>query len=122
MNLEKILLAESGLEKIMGDIIRVLSLCMGALWIGELYMEMDAFYKSMEEEPPEKESVEKALHRLEDLDIITLMPRIRATEDPRGEETILVKLLNYSGIMSRVRRDNRLADYLNRYKKALEGY
>ena len=122
MRLDDILQAESGHEKIMGDIIRVLSLCMGALWIGELYMEVKAFYRSLEEEPPGDESIDNALHRLEDLEIVALTPGIRATESPMGEESILVKLLRYNDVAMRLSSDPRLAEYLDRYRRALRRY
>jgi hypothetical protein len=119
LKIDDILLAESGLEKVMGDIVRVLSICMGALWIRELYMEIDAFYRSLDETPPKQTSVEEALSRLEDMGIIEMTPAIKATMGPEGEKTVLVRLLQYNRVVSRIRKDSRLADYIIRYKRIL---
>ncbi len=109
--LNDILSSDKGLGKVMGDILRVLYLCLGSLWLPELMMELRGFRETLGEEAPNIEEVSKALDELHKMGFIERRRGIRATFDREGEETFLISIKRSPEILSALLRDRRVVRY-----------
>ena len=90
--LDEILSASSGLEKLMGDILRVLTIFTGALWLWEIYQELKGFRFTLGEEPPTLGDVTRAINKLSNEGFILTEKRIRASLGGEGIEDVLITL------------------------------
>ena len=109
--LDEILSSQSDDMMLKGDIIRVLTICMGALWIDELYPEVNVFRRALGDSPVSNREVDKALEDLVEAGFIDVSPRIKAGERAEGIKSKLVKLVNFHEIAGRVLRDERVSRY-----------
>ena len=113
--IDSILRSNEYMESIMGDILRVLALCMGALWIDELYDEVNAFRISLGDSLISRSDVDEAIGRLRDIGLITIEDRIKAGEFGEGVRSKLVSLKDLGDVYIYIRLDDRY----NRYKELL---
>ena len=105
------LASSEGKGLLMGDILRVLLVCMGALWLPELRAELEGFRRTLGEEPPTESEVSEALRELEEAGLVRVKPGIRATHRPEGERTYLVELVRDESVLRAIAADERLARY-----------
>ena len=111
----KILVRPQGrLEKLMGDVLRVLALSLGAIWLSEIRYEVEAFRRTLGEyEDVTEEEVEEAVLRLRDLGLIACEHRIRGVLDERqGVPDLLVSIRSRAEVAKVLRRDERTQRYL----------
>ena len=101
---------------LMGDIIRILYICMGALWIDELYAELSAFRRALGEDEPDNKDIDKALDILRDSEIIEIRPAIKATTGEKGVKSKLVKLLDIE-VYTHIHRDPRYIRYRSLFRE-----
>ncbi len=111
MNVDEVLRADSGLGKVMGDVLRTLYLCAGALWLPELLAELEGFKSTLGESPYTKEEVEKAVKELKAMGLVEVRPGIRATMEPQGEKTVLISLKRSAEVISSLSSDSRISHY-----------
>jgi len=91
-----ILGASTGLNKVMGDVLRILILFAGSLWLWEIYLELKGFRTTLSEESPTLGDVVRAVNRLSKEGFVTTEKRIRASLRGEGFEDLLVSLnLNF---------------------------
>ena len=94
--LMNILSASTGLSKVMGDVLRILILFAGSLWLWEIYLELKGFRATLSEESPTLGDVVRAVNRLSKEGFVTTEKRIRASLRGEGFEDLLVSLnLNF---------------------------
>ena len=99
-------------EGLMGDIIRVLGLCMGRLWLSEIGPEIEAFRRTVgKEEAVDDELLMKAIRRLEGLGIVDSESKIKATYGG-GEPDVLVGLKDYFVVLTSLKDDPDYITYL----------
>ncbi|HDJ83562.1 MAG TPA: hypothetical protein ENG44_01025, partial [Desulfurococcaceae archaeon] len=92
MDIKDVLSANSGLEKVMGDVLRVLGLYR-RLWLSEIYAEIRGMNATLNEETPKLSDVEKAVEKLQKLGYITVERRTRASLSSMGSiEDLLITL------------------------------
>ena len=95
-HLMNILGASTGLNKVMGDVLRILILFAGSLWLWEIYLELKGFRTTLSEESPTLGDVVRAVNRLSKEGFVTTEKRIRASLRGEGFEDLLVSLnLNF---------------------------
>jgi len=119
--LEELLKSDSGMNKVMGDVIRVLYLCMGALWLPELLDEYKVFTKALDDVPANDEVVMEAIDELSRLGIVNVREGIRATFTPEGEKTFLISLREESIKVDVLRNDERIRKYRDLWSSYLKG-
>ncbi len=107
----RFLASSEGRALLMGDILRVLLVCMGALWLPELRAELEGFRRTLGEEPPTESEVGEALRELEAAGLVRVKPGIRATHRPEGERTYLIELVRDESVLRAIAVDERLARY-----------
>ncbi len=117
MDIERLLNASEGKEKIMGDVLRTLYLFSGTLWLPELYNEYVGFVRTLGEEPVDFEDVKEAVEVLREVNLVTATEGIRGTSKPEGERTLLISLSKDLELRSRLGRDRRVLAYLGEWKK-----
>jgi hypothetical protein len=115
----RFLASSEGKELLMGDILRVLLVCMGALWLPELKAELEGFRRTLGEEPPSEPEIEEALRELESTGLVRVKPGIRATHRPEGERTYLIQLTRDESILRIIAADDRLARYTKIWEDVL---
>ncbi len=103
----------------MGDILRVLLVCMGALWLPELRAELEGFRRTLGEEPPTESEVGEALRELEATGLVRVKPGIRATHRPEGERTYLIELVRDESVLRAIAADERLSRYSRIWNEVL---
>ena len=105
------LASREGRGLLMGDILRVLLVSMGALWFPELIAELEGFRRTLGERPPTEAEVSEALKELAASGLVRIRPGIRATHRPEGEKTYLVELVKDEAVLRTIASDERLAKY-----------
>jgi len=117
MDIKDVLSANSGLEKVMGDVLRVLGLYR-RLWLSEIYAEIRGMNTSLNEETPKLSDVEKAVEKLQKLGYITVERRTRASLSSMGSiEDLLITLSQKPEIIQALANDKKLQEYNQlRYK------
>lgn len=118
--LSKVLEAEEGIEKVMGDILRTLFLFSGALWMPELIGEYEGFVRTLGEEPVAKEVLEEALGKLKDAGLVDVKPGIRATHLSGGEKTVLISLKRSPEVLATLSTDSRVMMYRSEWAKYMQ--
>ena len=119
-DLRNVLSFNEGLGKVMGDVLRVLYLCMGSLWFPELIMELRGFRETLGEEAPSSDEVKRAVNELAKLGLIEMRRGIRATFYREGEETYLISVRRTPEILSELLRDERVRRYRDIWKQVFE--
>ena len=117
VDLKTILSASKGLEKVMGDVLRVLGLYR-RLWLSEIYAEIRGMNASLNEESPRFSDVEKAVEELRKLGYIIVEQRTRASlSTTNGVKDLLVILNQKTEILQALANDRKLQEYNRlRYK------
>ena len=117
MDIKNILSANTGLEKVMGDVLRVLGLYR-RLWLSEIYAEIRGMNASLNEELPRFSDVEKAVEELRKLGYIIVEQRTRASlSTTNGVKDLLVILNQKTEILQALANDRKLQEYNRlRYK------
>ncbi len=111
MELTSILSAKQGLNKVMGDVLRVLALYR-RLWLSEIYSEIIGMNRSLGEEEPKFDEVVNAVKALEKLDYVEVKEGVRASFQSTGStKDFLVALKNPYKILSMVLADEKLRRY-----------
>ncbi len=111
MDLKSILSAKQGLEKVMGDIIRVLAIYR-RLWLSEVYSEIVSMNRSLGEEEPSMTSVVEAAKNLENLGFIELKKGMRASfSSTSSVEDFLVSLRDPYKTIPIIMSDEKLRRY-----------
>jgi len=81
------------MELLMGDIVRVLNLLLGTLWLSELSAELSSFRSSLERPATfSDEELENAIKTLKDLNIVSIQKGLKATFE-RPKPDVLVGLV-----------------------------
>jgi len=106
-----ILSASTGLEKVMGDVLRILALFTGSLWLWEIYLELKGFRTTLSEEPPTLGDIVRAVDRLSKEGFVTAEKRIRASLRGEGFEDLLVSLNLGLEERTRLLMDSRVRRY-----------
>ena len=97
-----------------GDIIRVLSLGLGRLWLSELVMELDGFRASLGEcGKISKEAVLIALDDLREVGIVDCDDRLKSRLNGESVPDKLISLLNYPSVAAILKNDARYSNYLS---------
>ena len=118
--LSKVLEAEEGLEKVMGDVLRTLFLFSGALWMPELIGEYEGFVRTLGEEPVGKDVLEEAVGKLKDAGLVDVKPGIRATHISGGEKTVLISLKRSPEVLAALSTDSRVMRYRSEWSKYMK--
>ncbi|MCX8168725.1 MAG: hypothetical protein N3E39_00655 [Candidatus Methanomethylicia archaeon] len=103
-------------DKITGDVIRVLSLGMGKLWLSELVLEINAFRRSLGFEEVDEEDVKNSIRVLEADGIITSESRLRSQLFGESVMDILISLVDYPSIVNELKNDERYNAYISKYR------
>lgn len=109
--MERFLKATEGLEGVMGDVLRVLYMCLGSLWLSELFGEYRVFVETLGGVPASEESVRKAVDELSNAGLVNVREGVRATMSEEGERTYLISLNLDSRMLSTLRNDEKIAKY-----------
>ena len=121
-DLKEVLTARSGLKEVMGDVLRVLYLFSGTLWLPELITELSGFKRTLGEgEIPKKNKVEDAVNLLNMAGLVTVRPGIRATASSKGEKTLLISLARRDDVLSHLSSDEKVCKYRQAWRDALSG-
>jgi len=111
MDVRNILSANTGLKKVMCDVLRVLGLYR-RLWLSEIYAEIRGMNTSLNEELPKFNDVEKAVEELRKLGYIIVEERTRASLSTTGSvEDLLVTLNQKTEILQALANDKKLQEY-----------
>lgn len=111
MDIGSILSASTGLEKVMGDVLRVLGLYR-RLWLSEIYAEIRGMNSSLNEELPKFDDVERAVRELQKLGYVVVEQRTRASLSTMGSvEDLLVTLNQKLEILQALANDKKLQEY-----------
>jgi len=112
MIVKNILSSEKGLEKVMGDVIRVLWLYK-RLWLLEIYSEIGGMNSSLNEDTPSYKDVVKAVEELGKRGIVKVDKQIRSSlATSKGVEDMLVTLVISEELMKEIANDQKLHKYL----------
>ena len=107
-------------SKLMGDIIRVLSLSFGRLWLSELVMEIRGFRRSFGESGEiDADEIAKAVKELKRLNVLETEEKFRSSLISGSVPDLMVKLLNVNSILNVVRHDQRYLHYIKLRDAAL---
>ena len=111
MFISDILSSKKGLEKVMGDVVRVLWLYK-RLWLSEIYGEINGMNSSLNEDVPSYKDVVNAVEELGKKGIIMIDKRIRGSlGSSRGVEDVLVSLIISDELMKEIANDEKLYRY-----------
>lgn len=110
----ELLSSEKGLKKLMADILRVLMLYNGVLWISELYREVPMFHGTLGEERIEnEEDINKAVSKLVEMKIVKMEGRLRGSLAPEGfVREKFVYIVDHSFIMNIVSKDSKFRRFI----------
>lgn len=109
----EILSKSDNFSMLMGDILRVLSLSFGRLWLSELIMEIEGFRSSFGEVGKvNADDVADAVDNLERLNVLQTEKRLRSSMLSGSIPDLMVTLLNLSSVLTIVRNDPRFLQYM----------
>lgn len=117
--MEELLKATEGLESVMADVLRVLYVCMGSLWLSELISEYRVFVEALGDVPASEDEVRRAVNRLSEIGLVSVREGIRATMSQEGERTYLVSLKLSSQQLTLLRNDSRVSRYRDLWRHYL---
>ena len=107
----------TSLDRLKGDILRVLGLSMGRLWLSELKPELETFRVSLGlVEPVEAEELRKAITELVNDEVLEAEERIKATL-AGGEKDLLIGVKDVNSLILAVKDD----EAYRRYREMLYG-
>ncbi|MCC6033126.1 MAG: hypothetical protein LM561_03500, partial [Desulfurococcaceae archaeon] len=117
---EDLLKSTEGLESVMADVLRVLYVCMGSLWLSELMSEYRVFVEALGGTPASEDDVRKAIDRLSEMGLVSVREGIRATMSQEGEKTYLISLKLSSQQLSLLRNDLKISKYRDLWRYYLK--
>lgn len=120
VDIRDILSARGGMKEVLGDVLRVLYLFSGTLWLPELISELSGFKETLKEESliPTKK-IEDAVNILNVAGLVSIRPGIRATVSGKGEKTILISLVRNDEVLKALSQDEKVLKYMQAWKEAL---
>jgi len=120
LDITAILDSEKGVEKIMGDILRVLYLYR-RLWLIEICMEIEGMNTTLKNEVPSYDDVVNAAKELEKTGLIKLEKRLRSSlSHASGVEDYLVSLNEDPELLRALSIDDKLIEYMRIRDKLLK--
>ncbi len=118
--MERLLKASEGLECIMGDVLRVLYISMGSLWLSELVGEYRVFVEAIGGVHASESDIKEAINELSTAGLVNVREGIRATMSQEGERTYLISLkLNTQQLLA-LRNDEKVAKYRDLWRSYLK--
>lgn len=112
MDVATVLNAKEGIEKVMGDILRVLYLYR-RLWLTEVYMEVEGMNYTLKDKVPEYDDIVNAARELWRSGFIQLDKGLRSSlSQNSGVEDYLVTLNDDSEILRALAIDRKLIEYI----------
>ena len=112
MDITTILSAKGGIEKTMGDVLRVLWLYK-RLWLTEVCMEIEGMNATLKENIPSYDDVRSAVKELSNKGYVQVEKSIRGSLlHVRGVEDYLVTLNENPEIVSALTEDKKLSEYI----------
>ncbi|MEM0026558.1 MAG: hypothetical protein QXT53_01305 [Ignisphaera sp.] len=112
MDINAILNAREGIEKIMGDVLRVLRLYR-RLWLTEIHMEIEGMNSTLKEEVPSYDDVSKAVKELSNLGYVQVERGIRGSlQHAHGIEDYLITMIDDPKIINALTNDKKLSEYI----------
>jgi hypothetical protein len=112
LDLAKLLGASEGVEKVMGDVLRVLALYR-RLWLTEISMEIEGMNTTLNESTPSYKDVEKAVNELSRLGFVCVEKRLRSTlHSEGGIQDLLVTLNETPELFNALANDEKLNKYI----------
>ncbi|MEM0085754.1 MAG: hypothetical protein QXZ48_06325 [Zestosphaera sp.] len=118
--MEELLKATEGLESVMADVLRVLYVCMGSLWLSELMSEYRVFVEALGGAPASEDEVKRAVSKLGEIGLVSVREGIRATMSREGERTYLVSLKLSSQQLAMLRNDSKVSKYRDLWRYYLK--
>lgn len=104
--------SREGLEKVMGDVLRVLALYR-RLWLTEIVLEIEGMNTTLSESIPTRKDVEKAVKELSTLGYVYVEKRLRSSlQSESGVEDLLVTLNETPELLTALANDEKLNRYL----------
>ena len=107
-----------GRNTLVGDILRVLGLCMGRLWFSELVAEVNAFRSTLGDVDVDDDSVRNALRFLEASGVVVCEERLRSQLIGESVPDVLVSIVDYGSLMDLLKLDKRYNDYVYRHRSS----
>lgn len=118
MDITTILKAKEGIEKSMGDVLRVLGLYR-RLWLSEIYMEIEGMNSTLKESIPSYNDVKNAIRELGNRGYVQMEKGYRGSLlHTNGIEDYLVTLNESTEVIDVLYSDRKLLDYI-RIKRSL---
>jgi hypothetical protein len=112
LDLARVLGSREGLEKVMGDVLRVLALYR-RLWLTEIVLEIEGMNTTLSESIPTRKDVEKAVKELSTLGYVYVEKRLRSSlQSESGVEDLLVTLNETPELLTALADDEKLNRYL----------
>jgi hypothetical protein len=112
LDLARVLGSREGLEKVMGDVLRVLALYR-RLWLTEIVLEIEGMNTTLSESIPTRKDVEKAVKELSTLGYVYVEKRLRSSlQSESGVEDLLVTLNETPELFTALANDEKLNRYL----------
>jgi len=110
----ELLSSEKDPEKLMADILRVLMLYNGVLWISELYREVPMFHGTLgEERVKNKEDINDAVSKLVEMKIVQIEERLKGSFASEGFiREQLVYVTDQSFILKIVSKDSKFRKFI----------
>jgi len=106
---------------LMGDIIRVLSLYFGQLWLSELILELKGFRASLgDNQAIDEDEFERAIDKLRTYNVINVEERLRSSLLSGSVPDKMVKLINLEEVYNAVKDDERYVKYIKLRESILE--
>lgn len=116
-----ILSSRNGFSVLMGDVIRVLSLYFGQLWLSELHLELEGFRASLgESNSISEDELSRAIDKLKKYNIIHVEERPRSSLLTGSVPDKMIKLVDFEGVLNTVRRDKRYTRYIELREQILK--
>ncbi len=109
-----LLSSEKEPEKLMADILRVLMLYNGVLWISELYREVPMFHGTLGEERVENtEDIDNAVSKLVEMEIVKMEERLKGSFASEGfEREQLVFVIDRSCVLKTIQKDSKFRKFI----------
>jgi hypothetical protein len=112
LDLARVLGSREGLEKVMGDVLRVLALYR-RLWLTEIVLEIEGMNTTLNESIPTRKDVEKAVKELSTLGYVYVEKRLRSSlQSESGVEDLLVTLNETPELLTALANDEKLNKYV----------
>lgn len=106
---------------LMGDILRVLSLYFGQLWLSELFLELEGFRASLgDDKAIDEDEFKKAIVHLRSYNIINVEERLRSSLLSGSVPDKMIKLVDFEDIFNAIKDDKRYTKYVELRENVLK--